>query len=140
MEKAHWYLPRHIIYAPGVAGQEPVLARNRDILELMNAQGQPPKVHILIDYRDMEPEAGNTGLEDVLGRLRDSSEYDQILRSITQHPLIGWVVSIGSPAPKFRTAMNVLAIKDGINRHEVGTLEEAIDFLKGKDPSLRDKI
>ena len=140
MGEARWYLPGHIIFAPGATGQKSVLVRNREIFALMDTQGRPPKVHVLIDYRDMEPGDSNTGLEDVLGHLRDSSEYDRVIRDITQHPLIGWVVSIGSPSPRYRTAMNVLALKDGVRRHEVSTLEEAIDFLKGKDPSLRDKI
>ena len=136
-----WYLQGHILYTHNAVSGEVILARNKRILHHMEREGQPPYIHILVDYTGTPTDNyPDNILTFVLKRAQSSEEQNRVRRHILRHPLLGWVVAIGIPNSRIQTTANVIAIKDRFRRHDAATLEEALLFLRQKDPSLIDKL
>ena len=132
----HWHLPGRIIYSYDVLSVSERIERNREILRLLETEGQPPKVHLLIDFSSTGHGNYILGLQDMIDRQETNEELKQLTKQVAEHPLLGWVVSIGEQNQSLTAAATVLATKLKYRRRAVDTLEEALDFLKKADASL----
>lgn len=131
-----WHLPGRILYTYPAATAEDMLAREKQILHLLETEGQPPQVHLLIDCTAPEWKHHHTTIKEADTRLRTNDELRRMRHAIITHPLFGWVVSFGALDPSVQTVSGVMSIRNGYRRHVVETLDDARIFLKRVDPSL----
>lgn len=131
-----WYLPGRIIYCYDVLAVEERIARNRKILHLMDTEGQPPAVHTLIDFSSTDHGNYATGLQDMIDLHESNDDLRAVREALVQHPLQGWIISVGARNPALTANANVMAGRMHYNRRSVDTLEDAIAFLKKIDNTL----
>jgi len=136
----HWYLPGYIIYSYDELTVENRTERNRKIWQLLETGGQPPKVHVLIDFNSTGHGNYTMNLQKMTERQETNPELKQSVQQLAEHPLLGWVVSIGEGNPALTTAATVLAVRNKYRRQSVATLADALEFLKRADSSLIDKL
>jgi len=135
-----WYLPGRIIYSYDVLSVPDRIERNRQVLRLLTTEGQPPTVHLLIDFSSTGHGNYTTGLQAMIERQETNEELKQLTQQIAEHPLFGWVVSIGEQNRPLTAAATVLANKLKYRRRSVATLQDALEFLKQVDSSLADLL
>lgn len=133
-----WYLKGRIIYTPGTLDRDDMVERNRLTLALIEAEGEPPYVHVLIDHSCKEYKA-----EDLQDRARSLKYYvqlgeEEVRQKLLTHPLFGWVISIATPTASLKMAGTVSSQQRNYRWHSVSTLDEALEFLQSRDPSLPD--
>lgn len=134
-----WYVPGRVLYGAGSLDRDQMLARNRQFLEVMQAEGQPPQVHFLIDHN------GRYTPRDLLRPPHLMHYYinlgdDEIREKLVTHPLCGWVMSIGTPTTALKMAGAATSKRHQYQWKTVKTLDEALAFLKRQDESLRDLL
>lgn len=137
--KIHWYLPGRILLIEALsASREALMERNRTLLDYIDREGQPPAVHVLVDYRHAQSENFPVTIKDYLNAER--LQQDKARQALTQHPLLGWVISIAAPHIIVQLGANLLAQKGHYHWQHVATLAEALGFLKAQDSTLRDLL
>lgn len=131
-----WHLPGRILYTYPAVTTEEMLSRERQVLKLLQNEGQPPLVHLLIDCTAPEWKYHRTTLKEADARLRTNEELQNLRNTIIMNPMFGWVISFGALNPSVQTVSGVMSIRNGYRRHVVETLPEAYEFLVNVDPSL----
>jgi hypothetical protein len=136
----YWHLFGHIIYTYDVIDVEERIDRNQRILDLLEQEGQPPKVHLLIDFSSTDHGNYSYALSERLEHHKDNDELRESSKRLADNSLFGWVVSIGAQNQELTASANVMATKFKYRRRVVDTLEEAIEFLKKVDSNLSEKV
>lgn len=131
-----WYLPGRVLYTRHDPDPAVVIARNQHLLQLLETEGQPPQVHLLIDYTGRGITYDTLQLWGIIHRSPHSPDYQQLLQKLAAHPLMGWVVGVACQDPRMRVASTITATRYNIRRHDEPTMELALKFLKRMDPTL----
>ena len=134
--EVRWYLPGRILYCYDVYSVEERIERNRKILHLMDTEGQPPKVHTLIDFSSTDYGNYPANLQDMIDLHESNDELRAGRDALVQHPLQGWIISIGARNQTLTSNANVMAGRMHYNRRSVDTLEDALTFLQKIDNTL----
>jgi hypothetical protein len=132
-----WLVKGRVIYAAGTLDRDEIIERNRLSYALIEAEGQPPMVHILIDH------SNRYTAEDLQHQIRSLSHYvkldsDDQNEQLIKHPLLGWILSIANPSQSLKMAGAVRSQQYNYRWHSVDTLEDALDFLQERDGTLPD--
>lgn len=130
-----WFLQGRILYSPGSVDREDIIQRNRLSLSMIETEGEEPFVHTLIDHtgRYQGGSVKQTGKLSHYVNLGEEAVRDKLL----SHPLLGWVISIQTPTV-LKMSGAVVSQKRNYRWHSVDSLEEALDFLQKRDPTLPD--
>lgn len=131
-----WHLKSHILYCYGVITSDDMLARNINAARLIEADGKPPFVHLIIDYSISKAEDYPTDIRNLIHRSESSEEFERARDQLVTNPLFGWVVAIGSPTRNIEVGATIVAARNNYRRKEVANLNEAITFLKQVDPNI----
>ena len=120
-----WYIPSQILHIK-VSGDNDIteLQKFGDRARQLLQEGQAP-VHILLDDAHAAPPPVN------INALKDALN----LRSVDIQSL-GWVIGIGEGNVIARAIFPVLTKVLGIQYTRLATLDDAIDFLQYRDPTL----
>ncbi len=132
-----WLVPGRIIYTPGTADRDLIAARNGLILEMIESEGQPPMIHTIVDHTN------RYSAEDLSSQSRSLKYYTQlgqeaIREKLLSHPLLGWIISVNTPNMALKMAGTVASQQRNYRWHSTNSLNDALDFLKGRDSSLPD--
>ncbi len=136
MSDVSWYLKGHILYCYDVVKVEDMITRNTNALKLVEQDGQPPAVHMLIDFSSTNNPNYDLDVRELVGRSTSSIEFAEARDNLIRHPLFGWVVTFNIHNRNINVGGKIVAMKYNYKRKEVNSLPEAITFLKQVDPYL----
>lgn len=131
-----WHVPGHILYCYNVFNTDQMIMRNRNTFHLIESEGKPPHVHMLIDYSSTDIQAYSSDVRDLVRWATSSKEYEESRDKLIRHPLFGWVVAIGVHNRNIKISGKILSLRYNYKRKEVETLDEAMTFLKHVDPNI----
>ena len=131
-----WYLQGHILYCHDVLNAEEMTQRNTNALKLLEEEGQPPYVHMLIDFASTNTDEFDADVRDLVRRSTSSQEFEDARDNLVRHPLFGWVVVFNIHSRNINVGGKIVATKYNYKRKEVNSLQEAIEFLKQVDPHI----
>ena len=106
-------------------------------MRLVETEGQPPYVHMLIDFSTTQVFSYTARMNETLEGYRTTEELVKLRERLVQNPLLGWVVSVGMKSEGLKAMSIVLANEGRYKQHNSDTLEDALLFLKSVDESLR---
>jgi hypothetical protein len=130
-----WHVPGRVLYSPGSTAAEDIAERNARVLEMIEREGKPPMVHLLIDHTNRyTPEE----LEKLPKRAQEYMQVDrnELRDRLISHPLMGWVLSVKTPTTAFKLAGAILSQQDHYRWRSMDSLEAALEFLSQMDPTL----
>lgn len=121
-----WLVPGRILYqwASGVVTLEEMRAISQFNADLMTKEGQPPKVHLIMDYEGVESLPTN------FIKARQASAV------MVGHPQMEWGVGVHVPNTIVTFVANSLAQLFHVRYKTFNTHREALEFLFWVDPSL----
>lgn len=131
-----WYLPGHIIYCHDLIDPDAMMQRNLNAYALLNAEGKPPFVHLLIDFTSTDSPDYNVNIRNIMRRSRHSPEFEAARDQLIQHPLFGWVVVFGIKDANLNVGGKINAMRTNYKRKDVESLNEALTFIKQVDPHV----
>jgi len=131
-----WYLKGHILYCYDVITDEDMTLRNQNALNLIEQDGKPPYVHMLIDFSSTASDTYESDVRDLVRRSLSSKEFADARDNLIRHPLFGWVVVFQVHNRNINVGGKIVAMKYNYKRKEVATLTEAVEFLKQIDPHV----
>lgn len=131
-----WYLPGRIILSSGTLEPEEIAERNRLLLALIESEGEPPFVHVLIDHTRSAYSEG-----DLEAHARSLSAYvkldhEEVREKLLHHSRLGWVVSVATPTASLKMAGTISSQQRNYRWHSVDTFDEALEFLQSRDTTL----
>lgn len=129
-----WMIEGRVIYARGTDSVDDMAARNHIYLQMIEEAGQPPMVHVIVDYTGAPSRNRLVGIHYYVDSPKLS--LDEARSRLVAHPLLGWMVMVGAPNPSLKLAGRVLAAEGRYHRHHCDTLEEAFAFLEKEDATL----
>lgn len=131
-----WYLKGHILYCKDVLTADEMIERNTNALELLEQDGKPPYVHMLIDFASTNIENYDLNVRELVRRSTSSQAFANARDNLIQHPLFGWVIVFNVHNRNINVSGKIVSMKYNYKRKEVNSLPEAIDFLKQVDPNI----
>ncbi len=136
LTEVEWYLEGHIIKCFDVVPEEDMIQRNRNVLKLIEAEGKPPHVHMLIDFSSSNSKDYALDVRQLVRRSTYSIDFANTRDELLRHPLFGWVVVYGVHSNNINVSGKIISMKYNYKRKEVTTIQEAIDFLKRVDSNI----
>jgi len=132
-----WLLPGRVLYSPGTTDRDAMGERNARTLALIEAEGQPPLVHSIIDH------SSRYTPDEIAQQPKQFMYYttlgsDEVRQRLLNHPMLGWVISVATPNAGLKMAGAVASQQHNYRWHSVPTLEDAFAFLQERDVSLPD--
>jgi hypothetical protein len=131
-----WHIQGYILYCYNVHTADDIKARNQNALKLIEAEGKPPYVHMLIDFSLPEDPNYSANVRELVRFSTSSQEFQDARDKLIRHPLFGWVVAFNVQNLNSTVSGKIIAQKYGYKRKDVDTLEDAIVFLKQVDPTI----
>lgn len=118
-----WYVEGRVLYLrlSGVVSTEEGRQNNQRAIEMIDA-GQPPVYTILHDQ----------DLQKVEASLAEMTRTLEVYR----HPSLKWIVAVGDSSASTRFLTSILSRLFRVSFHRCNTLEQAVDFLRAKDPTI----
>jgi len=134
--KADWYLKGHILHCYDVLTADEMTQRNRNALQLLEKEGKPPAVHMIIDFSSTDVDNYEADVRELVRRSTSSREFADARDNLIRHPLFGWVVVFGVHNRNINVGGKIVSMKYSYKRKEVNTISEAAAFLKQIDPNV----
>lgn len=131
-----WYLKGHILYCQDVFNAEEMTRRNTNALNLLESEGKPPYVHMLIDFASTNTADFDADVRELVRRSTSSKAFADARDKLVRHPLFGWVVVFNIHDRNINAGGKIVAMQYNYKRKEVDSLPEAINFLKQVDPNI----
>lgn len=131
-----WYLPGHILYCYDLIVPEDMMKRNQKAYDMIEAEGKPPYVHMLIDFSSTDIEEYSVNVRNIVQRSKHSPEFEEARENLIQHPLFGWVVVFNIENPSLNLGGKLNAMRTNYKRKDVPSLIDALNFLKQVDPNI----
>lgn len=136
LTEVHWHIQGHVLYCRGVFTADQMFIRNLNSFQLIEREGKPPYVHMLIDYTTTDIKDYSSNLRELVRWSNSSPEFQAARDNLLKHPLFGWVVSVGGHSRNIKISGKILSSRYNYKRKEVDTLDEALTFLKQVDSNI----
>jgi hypothetical protein len=134
--KVEWLIEGRLMRVPGSTDRDVMAYRNQLMLEAIEALGQPPMVHCLIDHTNQY------SAEDFASQPRRVRDYmmenDEVRQKLLSHPLLGWIMSVATPNVSLKMAGNIQSQKDEYRWRSVDSIQQALEWLQKVDKTLPD--
>lgn len=123
-----WLIPGRVIYQCATENLtlDEIAAVAQFNADLMTNEGQPPNVHLIMDYENIESIPSN------FIKTRQASAV------MVGHPMMEWGVGVQVPGSVINFVATTFAQLFRVKYKAFNTYKEAVDFLKWIDPSLDD--
>ena len=137
VDEIRWFLKGKIVYSPGTPDAALISQRNRKVLEMIEAEGEGPLVHSLIDHIHSYGEPELTPQPRTMSYYIDLNDKEVQDRLIA-HPMLGWVISIATPGAALKMAGTVISQQKNYRWRSVADVDAALALLQEMDSTLPD--
>lgn len=133
----YWYYSNRVFYVhfEGELTEQDILQSESDVANKFEQveQQEPRYIHVILDNRELTKTPPLVKLLEILNNTEARRKMGKAIRS-------GWVIDVGVPMKNvnmLKFQLDMIAQRNNIRYRQFETLEEAIDFLRLMDESLK---